>query len=296
MPALFGAFLIPLAYLIIRQLGYSQLSATIAAVCFLFDSALVTGSRFVLTDSINLGVLLTATFSVIKFAQKRPLSCSSYAWGLLAGLFMGLSISAKYTAFNTLLLLGWIVVRHYWRTLDAMSINAADLWRYLVVCGLVVVCIPVGVYLACFAGHLKWLTKAGPYDAMMSTRFQSSLEVGFLEIVFFFQCNCIEIVRYFFPVVWQWSVVVWSIDWLVGCSINWLNECYIVWLFDWLIAYWCVQLQNRLSIRGGSVFQWQQVASFIIGVGVFRPVSRIGFYDTVTRYSSDIYFRGFCFR
>ena len=37
--------------------------------------------------------------------------------------------------------------------------------------------VPVGVYLCVFYVHLSILTKAGPYDDIMSSAFQASLEV-----------------------------------------------------------------------------------------------------------------------
>ncbi|OQV19803.1 Protein O-mannosyltransferase 1 [Hypsibius exemplaris] len=177
-PALSGTLLIPLAYCITRELGYSRLAASLAASCFLFDSALVTGSRFVLTDSVNLCLLLGAVFAVLKFIKKRPLGPGSLQWGLLAGTCMGLAISTKYTAFNSLLVLAWIVTRHLWKTIDDVTISAGRLVKYWALCCLVVFLIPTGIYLSCFYAHLAWLTKAGPYDSMMSTRFQSSLEGG----------------------------------------------------------------------------------------------------------------------
>ena len=37
--------------------------------------------------------------------------------------------------------------------------------------------VPVGVYLSVFYVHLSILTKAGPHDDIMTSAFQSSLEV-----------------------------------------------------------------------------------------------------------------------
>jgi dolichyl-phosphate-mannose-protein mannosyltransferase len=166
-----------MAYCVTRELGYSQMAAVVTAICFLFDNALVTGSRFVLTDSINLCLLLTAVFCVLRFIKLCPLGEESYEWGKRTGLFMGLAISVKYTSFNSLLILGWIVTRHYWKTIDDLTISATQLLKYLAVCCVVVFAIPAAVYTGSHYVHLMWLTKAGPYDTMMSTRFQSSLEV-----------------------------------------------------------------------------------------------------------------------
>ncbi|GAU95081.1 hypothetical protein RvY_06758-2 [Ramazzottius varieornatus] len=182
LPALFGAFLIPVSYLISTELGYSRFESTVTACCFLFDNALVTGSRFVLIDSINLCLLLLAVLFVLRFTHEACLSYTSAKYGLLTGLFMGLSISTKFLSLNTLLVLGWVVVRHFWKTIDDLTISAGKLWKYLLFWVFLVFWVPLGVYVATFYVHFLVLNKAGPYDAMMSTRFQASLEGGLAAI------------------------------------------------------------------------------------------------------------------
>ncbi|XP_055353911.1 protein O-mannosyltransferase 1-like [Paramacrobiotus metropolitanus] len=181
-PCLFGTLLVPLSYCIVRNLGYSQLAATISGVCFLLDGALITGSRFVMTDSVNLALLLSSLFCILRFVQSRPLSGSSVLWGLLVGLFMGLAISTKYVSFPSLLWFTWIIFRHYWKVLDDLSISAKRLVEYFIYCVLIVIFVPVAVYVGSFLIHLTVITKAGPYDTMMSTRFQASLEGGLAAI------------------------------------------------------------------------------------------------------------------
>ena len=53
----------------------------------------------------------------------------------------------------------------------------AQLWRHLVVRLSMLVGLPVLIYLSVFYVHLSILTKAGPHDDVMSSVFQSSLEV-----------------------------------------------------------------------------------------------------------------------
>lgn len=178
-PSVCGSLLIPLSYNIIRQLGYNGKAALLTASCFLLDNALVTASRFVMTDSVNLCLVLLALFCILKFISCAPLSGKSILWGLLSGLTVGLAVSTKYVSFPCAMLYGWIVARHFWKTIDDLTIGAMKLLRYFGLCITVVSLIPLGIYVGCFVVHLAVLKKAGPYDTMMSSRFQASLEVGY---------------------------------------------------------------------------------------------------------------------
>jgi dolichyl-phosphate-mannose-protein mannosyltransferase len=83
----------------------------------------------------------------------------------------------KFVGFFSLCLGGAVLARHLWRHIPDKSISALTLFVHAAVFCSVFVAIPVLVYLLCFYVHLSILTKAGPHDNVMTSHFQSSLEV-----------------------------------------------------------------------------------------------------------------------
>ena len=190
--ALFGALLVPVSYLIYSELGYSRLKAFLryTAICFLSDSALITGSRVILIDSIDLCLLLL--YNCTRFSQFSASLGShiSHVWhtshskyGLLTVCSWSRPLaqtSCRWKRIHCWFLVNWVVyvVRPYWRTIDDLSVmpcediiygstgRSVSLWCF---------CVPVGVYVATFYVHFLVLNTAGPYAATIST---ASLEVN----------------------------------------------------------------------------------------------------------------------
>uniref|UniRef100_A0A8C1MZD8 Protein O-mannosyl-transferase 1 n=1 Tax=Cyprinus carpio TaxID=7962 RepID=A0A8C1MZD8_CYPCA len=165
-PALAGSFCIPLAYLLVVELGYSHFSALGACMLLLMENSLIVQSRFMLLESVLIFFLLLAVLSYLHFHKARNFK----------------SALVKYMGMFTYFLLLGLTAVHTWqligdRTLSYVSIVVQVLVRFLAL-----VVLPVIMYIGFFYVHLTLLYRSGPHDQMMSSAFQASLEGGLARI------------------------------------------------------------------------------------------------------------------
>ncbi len=164
-PALAGAALVPLTYVIVRQLGLGRRIAALGALMILCENALLVESRFVLMDSI----LLLAGFGALSayLALRKSKGLRRWAWVLFTALLLGILVSTKWTGLAIAGLVGvtWLV--------DSYRAKAG--WQRPLAEGAVVVFVVAAVYIGCFMTHFSLLTKSGEGDAFMGAKFRSLL-------------------------------------------------------------------------------------------------------------------------
>jgi dolichyl-phosphate-mannose-protein mannosyltransferase len=168
-PALCGTVLVPLLFLIMRQLGASRPVATLAAVAVLLDNALLVMSRLALPD-IFLIVFGLGGLSAFLGARRRE---GLGRWLLLAssGFLCGCAFSVKWTGASAL---GVVLAAWGLDVLRRRAFARSDVRRITGDAAALVV-IPAAVYLTVFAIHFAVLTRSGPGDTFMSARFQAQL-------------------------------------------------------------------------------------------------------------------------
>lgn len=166
LPALAGALLVPLVYIILRQLRLGRRVATLGAVLILFDNALLVESRFVLMDSI----LILAGMSALScyLALRRQNGMWRWLWVTLMAVSIGTLISIKWTglAVAGVILFAWL----------AESMVKRFSWQRLIGEAAIIAVILPAIYIGSFMIHFSLLDKSGEGDAFMSQRFQSTLK------------------------------------------------------------------------------------------------------------------------
>ncbi len=170
-PALFGALLIPLIYLIIRRFGASRFAAGLGGAFALFDTAILTESRLILLDGILLFFIALALYLYLKTLGSKMYSLRWFLWVAATGIAMGLAMSVKWTALGIIaaLCIAYLI------EIFATSVSPANIYRG-VISGFLLLCIlPMMVYFFGFALHFKLLPLSGPGDAFMTPEFQSAL-------------------------------------------------------------------------------------------------------------------------
>lgn len=163
-PSLAG-FLLPVILLLVAlELGLSKMASTALGLVVAFENALITQSRLILLDSFILLFGFLGLLFYLKFRKKRK-----YYLLALSGLFLGMTISVKWTALSFLLLVfgacAWDIYKRRKQIL-AESLKA-------IACLLI---IPLIVYVSVFALHFANQTRSGPGDVFMSVNFQSTLD------------------------------------------------------------------------------------------------------------------------
>lgn len=157
--------LVPLIYLILRQLRFNRRIAALGGILVLFDNALLVESRFVLMDSL----LLLAGFASISVYLALRKSDGARRWLLVIvmGLLLGALVSTKWTglAIAGLIAVTWLIegVRRRWQ------------WQRMAGEALVTAGIVTCIYMGSFMVNFALLTHSGEGDAFMSQKFQSTL-------------------------------------------------------------------------------------------------------------------------
>ncbi len=168
LPAFAGAMLVPLVYVIIRQLGLGRRMAALGGLLILLDNALLVESRFVLMDSMLLIFGMAALSCYLAMRKARGLW--RWVWLLAVSVCLGALVSTKWSGLAIVGFLGvaWLI--------EAIVNKTA--WRRTVLEGGAAISVIALMYLGSFAVHFALLQHSGPGDVFMSNDFQSTLIGG----------------------------------------------------------------------------------------------------------------------
>jgi dolichyl-phosphate-mannose-protein mannosyltransferase len=164
-PALAGTLIIPVFYLLLRQLGVSRRLATLGAALLLLDNALLVESRVLVPDAML--VLFNLCAVTIFLSARRTTGRVRWRRLAAAALFAGLAVCIKWTGLSALGVIGlvWVV-----DTVRARPPRGRCLGE-----GSLLLAVPVALYLSVFAVHFAWLTRNGPGAMFMPAAFRSTL-------------------------------------------------------------------------------------------------------------------------
>lgn len=165
-PALAGAALVLLMYVIVRQLGFGRRLAVLGALFVLLDNALLVESRFVLMDSFLLLIGFGAVSAYLKLRISR--GEARWLWVVVLGMLLGALVSIKWTGFAILALLAVAMVVEVLRSHRIKS-------EKFVLESLVIIALVCCIYIVSFWVHFSLLPKSGDGDAFMTRQFQSTL-------------------------------------------------------------------------------------------------------------------------
>jgi len=187
-PATCGSLLIPIAYMIMSQLGFSQWTSALAGFLFIFDNALLTQSHYMLMEPILLFFALSGLLCVLKFRALDPIADAYSArwWGwLISGMtLLTCSFCVKYVGVYSYSLGVAIIGYDYWeKILGDLSLSKMRVIVHGIARAVTLLLVPLTVYMGVFYIHLNVLVNAGPHDNAMSSNFQASLEGGLSSIL-----------------------------------------------------------------------------------------------------------------
>ncbi|QSL64374.1 hypothetical protein MERGE_001675 [Pneumocystis wakefieldiae] len=198
-PAFFGALVVPLVFLIMKDSGHTLLSSTFAASLVLFgiyisfcgqlanifmDNAQVAQSRLILLDSILIFLMTSTIYCYIRFSNIRYLEFSFvwWKWLFLTGLFLSCTISTKYIGLFTYITIGTMVIMDLWDLLDIRKGYTLHYFaKHFIARTISLIIFPFILYLLWFYIHLTILYKTGPGDRFMTSTFQETLDGNVLS-------------------------------------------------------------------------------------------------------------------
>lgn len=165
LPALAGAALVPLMWLMLRQLGAGRAAAALGATLVLLDNALLVQSRFILLDT----MLMAFGVGAITLYLAARVRAGPTRFALLAacGVCAGASASVKWTGLAALglVLLALLTAVASGRRRPSLVVAEAA----------TVIATAAAVYVASFAIHFALLRNSGSGDAWMPPAFQATL-------------------------------------------------------------------------------------------------------------------------
>lgn len=165
LPAMLGTLIVPLAYILLRQLNGTRRIAAIGAFALLCENALLVDTRLALIEPLLIGFGLIAIVSFL--AADSRAGGSRWAFLATSALFAGLAVSSKWTGASAL---GLILARWAIRTWRARKISVHTVGE-----AAVLTLIPTAIYLGTFAVHFALLPRAGPDLTILRVRFQETL-------------------------------------------------------------------------------------------------------------------------
>ncbi|XP_005372474.2 protein O-mannosyl-transferase 1-like, partial [Microtus ochrogaster] len=95
---------------------------------------------------------------------------------MLTGVSCSCSVGIKYMGIFTYLLVLSIAAVHAWNLIGDQTLSNICVFGHLLARVVALLVIPVFLYLLFFYVHLMLLYRSGPYDQIMSSAFQASLE------------------------------------------------------------------------------------------------------------------------
>ncbi|GAU97180.1 hypothetical protein RvY_08523 [Ramazzottius varieornatus] len=177
--AILGALLVPLIFDTVYQLSHSVRAATISSGCMLFDTGMITLTRYILLDSPLLFFIMATSWSCVrswKYETGEEKGIRWWLWSILCGVLLSCAMSVKFVGLFVVLWVGLITV---FRLCLLWANDQTSLSHFLIQFSHRAVClilVPSLCYIAFFAVHLAILSKSGPGDGFYSSAFQSVLE------------------------------------------------------------------------------------------------------------------------
>ncbi|KAJ3050811.1 hypothetical protein HK097_008188 [Rhizophlyctis rosea] len=177
-PGLFGVLLVPIAFLTMKNLGYSKPSAILAALLVTFENGLVTQSRLILLDSflVFFTGLTAMMWSEFLTYQDDPFSLGWFNSLALTGVALGLTLSVKWVGLFLVALIGLSTIQNLWKLLGDTRNSLTTIARHFIVRAICLIVIPMAVYMAMFQVHFWALPNSGSGSSFMSPEFQATLK------------------------------------------------------------------------------------------------------------------------
>ncbi|PVV01500.1 hypothetical protein BB560_004084 [Smittium megazygosporum] len=174
--ALYGAALVPIAYITCRAIGLSKRFSLLGAMFILFDNALTLMCRFILLDEpLLFFTALSLMFAVLFFTAKN-FSKEWFAYIFLTGLSLGAVLSSKWVGLFCFAFVGLVTAEDLFNKFADLSMSNELQIKHWSIRVAALILTPALIYMATFKVHFMILNKSGPGDKDMPVEFQAHLK------------------------------------------------------------------------------------------------------------------------
>jgi len=150
-PALFGALLVPLVYVLVRQLGFSRRAGFIVGFLVLVENALIVESRFILLNIILVFFIFLALSLFLRVKRSVFDSRQWYMWSIATGFALAAASSVKWIGLGTVVIV-WTLLIEEQKLFRQSKMHIA---KQIVLLGVM----PLLLYIAIFTGHMLLLSE-----------------------------------------------------------------------------------------------------------------------------------------
>ncbi|KAI9207511.1 Dolichyl-phosphate-mannose-protein mannosyltransferase-domain-containing protein [Polychytrium aggregatum] len=173
-----GVLLVPIAFVTMRNLGYSMSASILSAFLVLFENGFAAQSRLILLDPmlIFFTALTVMMWTEFLIHQDRPFSASWWYSLALTGVSLGLASSVKWVGLFLIATIGVATIVNLWNVIGDESVSFSKFGRHFAARALCLIVLPVVVYALLFQVHFMVLYKSGNGNGFMSPEFQATLQ------------------------------------------------------------------------------------------------------------------------
>lgn len=275
LPALAGALIPAMLFILLRQLGASLSAAFLGAIFMAFDNAFIVQSRMIGLDTL-LVFCIIASLNAMLSARVRS-GRSKIVFILLAGILTGLSVGIKFTGLAAAGLAFAIIGDDLYR-----EKNARLRWAGLSHAVLFSVA-AITVYLLGWKLHFQLMVVPGQGDAFFIPTADFIKDTIQLHRVMFSANTGIMTPHPYSSFWWQWPMMkkpifYWSNEnagiYFLGNPVVWFSTGLVfVWLMGYLIFARSRNLKQPLSVDRNPVL-WIPLAGYLISIIPLVPVHR----------------------
>ncbi|ANB13845.1 Pmt4p [Sugiyamaella lignohabitans] len=176
--ATLGALTVPIVFETLQECGFSVWACVIGSSLILFDNAHIAETRLILLDATLIISVALSLYAYVRFSKQRdsPFSRDWWTWLLATGVSLSFVISTKYVGAFTFTTVGAAVLIDLWNLLDyRRGLSMKEFGKHFFARLFSLIFVPLCIFLFWFWVHFAILTKSGPGDGFMSSKFQETL-------------------------------------------------------------------------------------------------------------------------
>ena len=257
--ALCGVLMLPLMYLLVKQLTHSRRASLIAMLLLSVDAMHFTQTRIATIDSFAVFTIMLMYLPMIRFTQmpwgsKKEFRKSLIPLGL-CGVFMGIAWATKwiglYASAGLAVMLFWTLARHIREALDAIDISDLKIARAvlttLLFCCVFYILVPVVIYYFSYYWHLQSHGVKNILD--MFSLDKVKIVVDLQKSMYRYHSGLSNDTHYFRSPWYQWPIIWWPMWYYSGAT------------------YVASDMVSSISCMGNPAVWWFGLVALLIVVG-----------------------------
>ncbi|KAJ3188078.1 hypothetical protein HK101_009220 [Irineochytrium annulatum] len=172
LPGIFGVLLVPVSYITMRNMGFTNPASVLTGLMLLFENGFATYDSPLLFF-IGLAAMMWTDFLS---NQEEPFTFTWWYPLAMTGVFLGLAVSVKWVGLFIIAAVGLSTLQNLWILLGDTKVSLREFGKHFLARALCLIFIPFCIYAFLFQIHFWALPNTGGGSGFMSPEFQSTLK------------------------------------------------------------------------------------------------------------------------